>query len=117
MFLKFHNIDLVDITPASETLFVPFGDRVFVPTKLVVKTRKITGAVTTPPQFKLTNSSADVLAAGANTTGTVGYPKVVAITPVVPVTKDLPLTLTKTVAAAGSTVYKVDLYVEGYLLP
>jgi hypothetical protein len=114
--IKAYNVDLIVITPPNEILFTPFAGKTFVPTKIIAKTRKIVGTVTTPPQFKLTNGTADVLAAAALTTGVVGSPKATPITPTVPIDHTHPLTLVKTVAAAGSTVYKADLYIEGYLL-
>lgn len=115
--LTFKHIDFADITPASQTLFTPFNGKLFVPTRVVTRTRKVGGTITTQPQFKITDGTNDIVAAAANMNANEGRAKNLTVVVDRVVQYGSPLTLTKTVAAAGTNpVFTGDVVIEGYFL-
>lgn len=115
--MTFKDVDLVDITPASTELFKPFNGKTFIPTKIVVRTKKVTGTITTQPSFKITDGTNDIVAAAANANANQGRAKDLTVIVDREIGYAKPLTLTRTVAAAGTNpVFRVDIIVLGFFL-
>lgn len=111
------NIDLVSISPASSVIFQPFNGKRFLVTQVKVVTKTRSGTITTEPVAKLTDGTNDIVAAVAVSNTNVGRAKSLTVVTDRLATYAAPLTLTKTVAAAGTNpVVTVDLFIEGYLL-
>lgn len=114
--LTFKNVDFMDIDPASQELFQPFNGLSFIPTRVTTRTRTVTGVFVTQPQFKITDGTNDIVAAAANMNANAGRAKNLTVITDREATYAAPLTLTKTVAAAGGTVFKGDIIIEGVLV-
>lgn len=115
--LTFKNIDFVDNSPASQELFKPFNGKVFIVTRVVTRTRTVSGTISTQPTFKITNGTNDIVATVAGLNAVQGRDKNLTVVVDYPATYSAPLTLTKVVAAAGTNPVMVgDLIIEGYFL-
>lgn len=114
--LVFKNIDFT-VTPASVILFTPFLGKLFFPTSVRTRTRTIGGTISTQPQFKITDGTNDIVAAATNMNANQGRGKLLTlVTDRIPDNSN-PLTLTTTVAAAGTNpVFTGDIIVEGIII-
>lgn len=114
--LRFRNIDFT-VLQTGVVLFQPFNGKHFLPQRVTTYTRKTGGTITTQPQFKLTDGTNDLLAAGANMNANQGRYKNVVITTDRPATYSAPLKLVIGTAAAGTApVFKGDIIIEGILV-
>jgi len=116
--VKLLNENMVDISPATIVLFTPFSGQVFIPLRIVARTKNVAGTVSTQPSFKITNGTVDVVPEDELASDTEGHFSVHNIEGEFIVDHDNPLKLVKTVAAAGTNpVFALDLFVEGIVMP
>lgn len=108
------NVSLRDTL--NQVLFTPYPGKRFIVRMVTVIADTITGTVSTPPQYKITNSVNDIVAAGAIAPTTQGAALVNTVVVGNNVVENLkPLLLDKTVAAVGGTAFKADLIIEGQI--
>lgn len=94
-------------TIAGDVIWRPPPGTMWILRAAYVKPRTITGTVTDEPNIKLTNSSADIVAA-VDLVSTVTAQRLT-VTGNVVITHDLPLTLVSADAQNGGTVYDYDI--------
>lgn len=112
------NVNLNVTAAGSDTVFFkPFPGMKLVVTGVRTVTKRKTGTVTTAPQWKLTNTSVDIVAAAAQQNTTEGAAaNLTVVTANNVVTNALPLTFVETVKQIGGTKYTADIIVTGIFL-